>query len=81
MRQRAGLTCGDTLTLLPAGQARALKAHALATLSRDAGEGFQLPEHAAFGREAHQHLADGLEMNGAALALLGSGVDVAHPAF
>jgi hypothetical protein len=29
----------DTLTRLPAGQARGLKAHTLGTLSRGAGEG------------------------------------------
>src|SRR6266853_1374594 len=40
-----------------------------------------LPEHPAFRREAHQHLADRLEMDRPALALLGPRVDVAHPAF
>ena len=37
-----------------------------------------LAEHPAFRRHAHQHLADRLEMDRAALALLGPGVDVAH---
>src|ERR1700674_1399212 len=39
-----------------------------------------LPEHAALRREAQEDLADGFEMDGAALALLGPGVDVAQAA-
>src|SRR5438552_19083814 len=39
-----------------------------------------LAEHAAFGRQAQQHLADRLEMHGAALTLLRPGMDVAHAA-
>src|SRR5215831_8077734 len=37
-------------------------------------------EHPALGREPQQHLANGLEMDWAALALLGPRVDVAQPA-
>src|SRR5271166_3750530 len=37
-------------------------------------------EHAALRRQAEEHLADGLEMDRAALALLGAGVDVAQAA-
>src|SRR5438105_3826635 len=40
-----------------------------------------LAEHAAFGWQAQQHLADRFEMHGAALTLLRSGMDVAHAAF
>src|SRR4051794_16151709 len=39
-----------------------------------------LPEHPSFRWQAHHDLADCLEMDGAALALLRAGVDVAHPA-
>src|ERR1700736_4168306 len=39
-----------------------------------------LPEHAALRRQAEEDLADGFEMDGPALALLGPGVDVAQAA-
>src|SRR5271168_2043632 len=39
-----------------------------------------LPKHAAFGREPEEDLPDGFEMDRAALALLGPGVDVAQAA-
>src|SRR5438067_11110888 len=45
------------------------------------GLGWGLAEHAAFRRQAHQHLADRLEMDRPTLALLGPGMDIAHPPF
>src|ERR1700730_15239703 len=41
---------------------------------------FPLPKHPALRRQAEEDLADGLEMNGATLALLSAGVDVAQAA-
>jgi hypothetical protein len=44
------------------------------------GPGGPLPEHPALRRQAQEDLADGLEVDRPALALLGPGVDVAQPA-
>src|ERR1700758_5528942 len=44
------------------------------------GVSLPLPEHAALRRQAEKDLADGFEMDRAALALLGAGVDVAQAA-
>src|SRR5690348_5461555 len=44
------------------------------------GASLPLSEHPSFRRQTQQDLADGFEMDGAALALLGPGVDVAQAA-
>src|ERR1700693_1391952 len=51
-----------------------------ASCTRVAASGARLPEHPALGRQAEEDLPDGFEMDRAALALLGPGVDVAQAA-